>query len=60
MKQRVNRNNSMKTCRKLHLSLQLQPWEGSYRANVVDSETYLLTLMRYIEMNPVRAGGSDL
>ncbi len=31
-------------------------WEGRYRATVVDSETYLLTVMRYIELNPVRAG----
>lgn len=31
-------------------------WEGRYRASVVDSERYLLTCMRYIEMNPVRAG----
>jgi len=31
-------------------------WEGRYRATVVDSERYLLTLMRYIELNPVRAG----
>ena len=31
-------------------------WEGRYRATVVDTETYLLTLMRYIELNPVRAG----
>lgn len=31
-------------------------WEGRYRATVVDSETYLITLMRYIELNPVRAG----
>lgn len=31
-------------------------WEGRYRATVVDSEAYLLTLMRYIELNPVRAG----
>ena len=30
-------------------------WEGRYRATVVDSEQYLLTLMRYIELNPVRA-----
>ena len=29
-------------------------WEGRYRATVVDSEQYLLTLMRYIELNPVR------
>ena len=31
-------------------------WEGRYRATVVDSEQYLLTLMRYIELNPVREG----
>jgi putative transposase len=30
-------------------------WEGRYRATVVDSERYLLSLMRYIELNPVRA-----
>jgi len=29
--------------------------EARYRATVVDSEQYLLTLMRYIELNPVRA-----
>ncbi len=31
-------------------------WEGRYRATVVHAEDYLLTCMRYIEMNPVRAG----
>ena len=31
-------------------------WEGRYRATVVDSDRYLLTLLRYIELNPVRAG----
>lgn len=31
-------------------------WEGRYRATVIDSERYLLTCMRYIELNPVRAG----
>lgn len=30
-------------------------WEGRYRATIVDSELYLLKLMRYIEVNPVRA-----
>ncbi len=30
--------------------------EGRYRATVVDSERYLLSVMRYIELNPVRAG----
>lgn len=32
-------------------------WEGRNRATVVDSERYLLTVMRYIELNLVRAGG---
>lgn len=31
-------------------------WEGRYKACLVDSETYLLSCMRYIEFNPVRAG----
>ncbi len=31
-------------------------WEGRYRATLIDTETYLLTCMRYIELNPVRAG----
>jgi putative transposase len=31
-------------------------WEGRYRATVVEAERYLLTCMRYIELNPVRAG----
>ena len=31
-------------------------WEGRYRATVIDSEQYLLKLMHYIDMNPVRAG----
>ena len=31
-------------------------WEGRYKASLVDSESYLLTCMHYIEMNPVRAG----
>ena len=30
-------------------------WEGRFKANLVDSEAYLLTWMRHIEMNPVRA-----
>lgn len=32
-------------------------WEGRYRATLIDSEQYLLTCMRYIELNPVRAQG---
>lgn len=31
-------------------------WEGRYRATIVDSERYLLECMRYIDLNPVRAG----
>ena len=31
-------------------------WEGRYKASLVDSDAWLLTCMRYIEMNPVRAG----
>lgn len=31
-------------------------WEGRYKATIVQAEAYLLTCMRYIELNPVRAG----
>jgi putative transposase len=34
-------------------------WEGRYKANLVDSERYLLACQRYIELNPVRAGMVD-
>jgi putative transposase len=30
-------------------------WEGRYKASLIDSEVYLLTCMRYIELNPLRA-----
>src|SRR6266566_5488749 len=30
-------------------------WEGRYKASLVDPDAYLLTCMRYIELNPVRA-----
>jgi putative transposase len=30
-------------------------WEGRFKAALVDSERYLLTCYRYIELNPVRA-----
>lgn len=30
-------------------------WEGRYKSTVVDTDTYLFTLYRYIELNPVRA-----
>lgn len=31
-------------------------FEGRYKASLIDSDRYLLTCMRYIELNPVRAG----
>ena len=31
-------------------------WEGRYKASLVQSQRYLLTCQRYIELNPVRAG----
>lgn len=30
-------------------------WEGRYKATLIDSENYLFTCYRYIELNPVRA-----
>ena len=30
-------------------------WEGRYKASLVQNEGYLLSCMRYIELNPVRA-----
>ena len=32
-------------------------WEGRYKATLIDTENYLLTCYRYIELNPVRAEG---
>jgi len=34
-------------------------WEGRYKSTLVDSEDYLLTVSRYIELNPVRADMVD-
>ena len=31
-------------------------WEGRFRAGLIDSEHHLMACMRYIELNPVRAG----
>lgn len=31
-------------------------WEGRFRGSLIDSERYFLTCMRYIDLNPVRAG----
>jgi putative transposase len=30
-------------------------WEGRFKSSLIDSDGYLLTCMRYIELNPVRA-----
>ena len=30
-------------------------WEGRFKASLIDSDAYLLTCMRYIELNPIRA-----
>jgi len=30
-------------------------WEGRYKSSLIDSDRYMLTCMRYIELNPVRA-----
>ncbi|MDH5184493.1 MAG: transposase [Gammaproteobacteria bacterium] len=35
-------------------------WEERYKASIVDAENYLLTCMRYIELNPERAGMAQL
>jgi putative transposase len=32
------------------------PWEGRYKANLMDCERYMLSCYRSIELNPVRAG----
>ncbi len=34
-------------------------WEGRFKSCLVQSEHYLLSLYRYIELNPVRAGMVD-
>jgi putative transposase len=34
-------------------------WEGRYKSSLVETETYLMTCHRYIELNPVRAGLAD-
>ncbi len=31
-------------------------WEGRYKSTLIDSDNYLLTVSRYIELNPVQAG----
>jgi REP element-mobilizing transposase RayT len=34
-------------------------FQGRFKAILVDSDAYLLTLCRYVELNPVRAGWAD-
>jgi putative transposase len=34
-------------------------WEGRYRASLIQEDRYLLACLRYIEMNPVRAGMAE-
>ncbi len=31
-------------------------WEGRYKSSLVEADQYLLAYVRYIELNPVRAG----
>jgi putative transposase len=31
-------------------------WEGRYKSSALQAETYLMACMRYIELNPIRAG----
>ena len=31
-------------------------WEGRFKATLIDTDRYLMTCHRYIELNPVRAG----
>jgi REP-associated tyrosine transposase len=34
-------------------------WEGRYRSTLINSDQYLFTCSRYVELNPVRAGIVD-
>jgi len=34
-------------------------WEGRYTSTIVEAECYLLTVYRYIELNPVRGNMVD-
>lgn len=35
-------------------------WDGRYKSSVIDTDEYLLTCYKYIEMNPVRANMTQL
>ena len=34
--------------------------EGRFKSSLVDTQTYFLVCMRYIELNPVRAGMNEI
>ncbi len=34
-------------------------WDSRYKSSLIQAETHLLTYMRYIELNPVRAAMVD-
>jgi REP element-mobilizing transposase RayT len=52
--QRLNTRHALRFNRKYKVTGHLH--EGRYRALLIDSERYLLRLVRYIHQNPVRAG----
>ena len=52
--QRLGQCYTRRINRRYHRSGTL--WEGRFKACLVDTEHYLLRCMRYIELNPVRAG----
>jgi putative transposase len=35
------------------------PWSGRFKSSVIDTDNYLLACLRYVELNPVRAGIVD-
>jgi len=35
-------------------------WQGRFKCSLIDEELYFLTCLRYIEMNPLRAGMTNL
>lgn len=54
MMQTVGRKYVPEFNRRYHRSGTL--WEGRYKSSVVDSASYALACMRYIDLNPVRGG----
>jgi putative transposase len=56
-------STATRSCRTTHTSLLRRPWEisphlfqGRYKSALVDKENDLLELIRYVHLNPVRAG----